>query len=76
MKKKQPITCRYGVTYNTTLEGNKGEIERTTTMLSKSCCWVCFNHNCDEPHDEPIPDCGQVCAIWTKTPYCTSQKNS
>lgn len=64
------ITCRNGIKYETKLKGSKGEILRTVDMLSKCCCWVCFNHNCNCP-DKIIPqNCNNYCELFTDNHYC------
>ncbi len=73
-EKKYSVTCRYGVNYKIELKGNKATIGRTIDMLSKCCCFVCFNHNCKHPKDEKIDGCKNICELFTDTPYCESSK--
>ena len=71
MKKSREVTCRYGVTYTTEFQGNKGAIERSFKHCETCCCWTCFNHDCKEPRNEILPNCGEVCEIWTNEKhYC------
>ena len=70
MRKKREVTCRYGVTYTTEFKGTKGEIERGFQHCEDCCCWTCFNHNCTEPRNEIIENCGYICELWTKKHYC------
>ena len=70
MRKSKEVTCRYGITYEVEGVGTEGAILRLFDMLSKCCCWVCHNRGCKEPRNEIIPDCGEVCQIYTKIPYC------
>ena len=72
---KYPVTCRYGVEYKTDLRGTDGEIHRTLDMLSKCCCWVCYNHDCKEPRNEKVHHCGHTCSLFTKEPYCKREKH-
>ena len=53
-----------------TIKGTKGEIERGFQHCEDCCCWTCFNHDCKEPRNEIIPNCGEICEIWTKQHYC------
>ena len=64
------ITCRYGKTYSVRLEGSQGAKHRTIQMLQNCCCWVCYNRSCAQPKNEILPDCQNVCELYTKTPYC------
>jgi hypothetical protein len=64
------VTCRYGVHHNVVIKGNKAAVQRTIDMLSQCCCFVCFNHNCNNPKDEKIDGCNNVCKLFTNTPYC------
>ena len=68
--KTNSVTCRYGVTYTVTFKGSAGEIARSFDLMSNCCCWVCHNRECTEPRDEILPECGRICEIWTKVPYC------
>lgn len=70
MKKKQTVTCRYGVPYEVEFEGTKSAIARSFDLMTRCCCWVCHNHNCKEPHNEIIENCYEVCEIWSKKHYC------
>ena len=73
-KVKFPITCRYGIQYEVELHGSQGAKARTVDMLNKCCCFVCHNHDCKEPRDEKIPNCGHVCSFYTDKPYCKRAK--
>ena len=68
--KEVKVKCRYGVEYTAYLSGTNGAIQRTADMLKSCCCWVCYNGGCETPKDEIIPDCGKVCELFTKKPYC------
>ena len=68
------IKCRYGIEYTTNVNGTKGEIFRFCDLMSKCCCWVCHNHDCNEPRNEIIKDCNVMCDLFTKTPYCEMTK--
>ncbi len=70
MKKSREVTCRYGITYTIEFKGTKGEIERGFQHCEDCCCWTCFNHDCKEPRNEIIPNCGKICEIWTSEHYC------
>lgn len=69
LKSKQ-VTCRYGVTYMAMFKGSAGEISRGFDLMSRCCCWVCTNLECENPRNEKIDGCGQICGLYTKTPYC------
>lgn len=73
MKEKRTVTCRYGVEYIQEFCGTRAAIERSFALMARCCCWVCHNHECKEPHNEVIPDCGNACELWTKTPYCVQK---
>lgn len=73
-KKKYDISCRYGVNYKIEIKGNPATIRRTIDMLSKCCCFVCFNHGCKHPKDEKIKGCNNICELFTESPYCESSK--
>lgn len=73
MTKSQEVTCRYGITYTVTFTGNKAAIARGVELMTRCCCWVCHNLDCKEPRNEKIPECQNVCEIWTKTPYCNDK---
>lgn len=65
------ITCRYGVKYTVKTMGNRGAQRKLWDLLGRCCCWVCHNRHCEEPKDEILPDCKEICtAFYTKTPYC------
>lgn len=68
--KKYKVTCRKGITYDVHLRGTQGEIARTLDMLQKCCCWVCYNRDCKTPEEVKIPNCGNVCELFTNNPYC------
>lgn len=68
--KTKSITCRYGVTYIAAFKGSPGETERGFDLMSRCCCWVCTNLECKTPHNEKLDNCGQICKLYTKTPYC------
>ena len=68
--KHKRITCRYGVKYTVPCEGTSGEKRRLAEMLSKCCCFVCYNRLCKEPRDERLEGCQKVCLRFTKKPYC------
>lgn len=70
MKKKQIVTCRYGISYEIEFEGTKAAILRSFDLMTRCCCWVCHNHKCKKPYNEIIENCGNVCEIWTKKHYC------
>lgn len=70
MKIKKTITCRYGISYEVEFKGTKGEIIRGFNHCEKCCCWTCYNHDCKEPRNEIIQNCGHICEIWTKKHYC------
>ena len=67
-------TCRYGVTYTTEWKGSYGAIWRGWDLMRRCCCWVCHNHNCKEPRNEIIKNCGHICEIWAKKHYCEKIK--
>lgn len=70
MRKKRKVTCRYGITYEVEFEGSIGAIERSFDSLTRCCCWVCHNHDCKEPRNEIIENCGHICELWIKKHYC------
>ena len=70
MIKTQEVTCRYGVTYKATFLGSKGEVERSFDNLTRCCCWMCRNHDCTKPENQIIPECGDICRVYTNVPYC------
>lgn len=77
--KKQTVTCRYGITYTYEARGSYGQLWRLRDMLSKCCCFVCYNRDCKEPRDERVPECDedvykQYCGLFTKKPYCQRNK--
>ena len=63
-------TCRYGITYITEWKGSYGAIWRGWDLMRRCCCWVCHNHDCKEPRNEIIKDCGYSCELWSKKHYC------
>lgn len=73
--KEVKIKCRYGVEYTAYLSGSKGSVARTAKMLETSCCWVCYNGGCETPKNEKLKDCGKVCELFTKDPYCEDKKD-
>lgn len=75
MYKTKEVTCRYGVTYLVMFRGTKEEIAHNFDLMTKCCCWVCHNHECTEPRNEVFSECGKVCELWTKTPYCHDKLN-
>lgn len=76
MTKTKEVTCRYGITYETTFSGTRGAVERSFNHLTVCCCWCCYNHDCTEPRDEKISDCGNVCEIYgMKNHPCEKNKN-
>ena len=66
-------TCRYGVTYTTEWKGSYGSIWRGWDLMQRCCCWVCHNHNCKEPRNEVIKNCGNACELWSHTHYCENK---
>jgi len=70
MRKKKIITCRYGISYEVEFKGSIGAIERSFDSLTRCCCWVCHNHDCKEPRNEILENCGHICELWTKKHYC------
>ena len=66
-------TCRYGVTYTTEWKGSYGAIWRAWDLMQRCCCWVCHNHNCKEPRNEIIKNCGNSCELWSHTHYCENK---
>lgn len=68
--KKYNIKCRYGIEYTIELSGSKGAIARTRELLSRCCCWICHNHDCQTPKNEPVRECGNVCEFYTRKPFC------
>lgn len=71
-KGQYKVTCRYGVEYNIKLIGSKGACARTVDMLSKCCCFVCHNHDCQSPHDEKI-ECSNECKFYFKSKPCENK---
>lgn len=67
------ITCRYGVTYKCEAKGTRGELARLWHLLSECCCWVCHNRQCKTPRNEVVDGCGEICGLWTKTPWCKKE---
>lgn len=70
MKKNCTVTCRYGITYDVEFIGSKGEISRACDLMTRCCCWICHNHDCQEPQNDIIENCGSVCEIWFKKHCC------
>ena len=69
---KVTVTCRYGITYTTQFVGSKAAIARTAELMTRCCCWCCHNRKCQEPRNEILPDCHNVCELWTGDEhYCT-----
>ena len=75
MYRTKEVTCRYGVTYSVMFRGTKEEITHSFDLMTKCCCWVCHNHECIEPRNEVFPECGKVCELRTKIPYCHDKLN-
>ena len=75
MTKTKEVTCRYGVTYETTFVGTMGAVERAFDNLTRCCCFCCYNHNCTESRNEKILDCGNVCEIYGMNHPCEKNKN-
>ena len=69
---KVDVTCRYGIDYTVELRGTRGEIARTQDMLSRCCCWCCYNISCKNAVNEKFADCGNVCEIWGKK-FCENE---
>ena len=67
---KTKVKCRYGVEYDVEFKGTRGAIQRTVDLMTRCCCWVCHNRQCNQPRNEVLKDCGQVCEIWTRRHYC------
>lgn len=74
MKRTEKVTCRHGVTYSVTANGSSGAILRLWEMLSRCCCFVCYNHNCKTPHLRKLRNCKHDCELYTRTPYCQRKK--
>ena len=70
MTKTEKVTCRYGITYTVTFKGESGAIARSFALMARCCCWVCHNRGCGAPRNEIIPDCYEICELWTKNHYC------
>lgn len=70
MKKNCTVTCRYGITYDVEFIGTKSSIARGCDLMTRCCCWVCHNHDCQEPRNEIIEGCHSVCEIWFKKHCC------
>jgi hypothetical protein len=70
MRKKKIVTCRYGISYEVEFKGTNGEIVRGFDHCEKCCCWTCYNHDCKEPRNEILENCGHICELWTKKHYC------
>ncbi len=70
MRKKKIVTCRYGISYEVEFKGTNGEITRGFDHCEKCCCWTCYNHDCKEPRNEILENCGHICELWTKKHYC------
>ena len=70
---KHRVKCRYGVEYTVTANGSNGAQLRLVALLSSCCCWVCHNRDCQNPMNEILPNCGEVCELYTKTPYCKNE---
>lgn len=68
-------TCRYGITYTTKWNGYYGTIWRSWNLMRRCCCWVCHNHDCKEPRNEIIKNCGNSCELWSKIHYCEKKEN-
>lgn len=67
---KVKVTCRYGVEYEVEFTGTRGAVQRSVNLMGRCCCWVCHNKACDQPRNEALKDCGNVCEMWTKKHYC------
>ena len=74
MERTEEITCKYGVTYTHTFSGGKPAVDRCFDLMTRCCCWVCHNHDCTMPRNEILPDCGEVCKMYTRFPYCKAKK--
>lgn len=70
---KRKVTCRYGIEYSVEIKGTRGVAWRTIDMLSKCCCFVCYNHDCKEPKDEIIP-CHNECLLFSKRTFCGKEE--
>ena len=66
-------TCRYGVKWTDEWTGTYGELWRAWDLMKRCCCWVCHNHDCKEPRNEVIKDCGNSCELWSRTHYCENK---
>ncbi len=66
------VKCRYGVEYKLTANGSSGACKRLFDLMTHCCCFVCHNHDCKEPRDEKIENCGNVCELFNskKAPFC------
>lgn len=68
-------TCRYGITWIGDWTGSFGELWRAWDLMRRCCCWVCHNHDCKEPRNEIIKNCGNSCELWSKIHYCEKIKS-
>ena len=68
-------TCRYGITWIGDWTGSFGELWRAWDLMGRCCCWVCHNHDCKEPRNEIIENCGNSCELWSKIHYCEKIKS-
>ena len=73
---KTKVTCRYGVEYEVEFFGTRGACLRSVDLMKRCCCWVCHNRRCNEPRNEVLKDCNQVCELWTKQHYCEKIDNN
>ena len=74
MRKTKEITCRHGVKYSVTATGSGGSILRLWEMLSRCCCYVCYNRECKEPRNRKLRNCKHDCELFTREPYCQRKK--
>ena len=74
MERTEEITCRYGVKYTYTFSGGEPAVNRCFDLMTHCCCWVCHNRECTIPRNEILPDCGEVCKMYTRFPYCKAKK--
>ena len=60
---KVKVVCRHGIEYYLLAIGTEGEVNRLKEILSKCCCYVCHNRDCEIPI-EGKQECLNECKLY------------
>ena len=69
---KLKVVCRHGTEYSLFVRGTRGEVHRLKEILSKCCCYVCPNRDCETPI-EGKQECKNECELYDKR-FCENKE--